>query len=119
MVNDGYIAFDDVGRDRDNEAVLCHTNKPECCGTMPVLGNWFFPNGSTVRHYSNIGDAPPFFTRNRGQKVVRLYIIKRSSTRTLEGGRFRCVVPNATNINITHYVNICTFLPVVIGFCKL
>ena len=115
MDNDGYIAFDLLD---SGGKIMCNTNYSNCCNSgsdgqgstvRPPLGNWYFPDGSTVSSRNEIGDATPSFVRNRGDKVVRLFRVATMSSPP-QRGRFHCVVPNNQSINQTYYVNICKLL---------
>ena len=124
MANNGYIDIDLIGvRMNDNLAsiantsVICHTNRVACCGMAhsmngAALGNWFFPNGSTVLGFNANGgeDAAPFFARNRGHMVVNLYRVNSETDYPSQRGHFCCVVPDLSLINQTHCVSICMFL---------
>ena len=94
---------DDIG-EGDN-ALLCHTDKADCCTNMRGqvrAGEWYFedmrvgPLGNPTRNN--------LFYRNRGTRVVRLNL--RGSPPRSERGRFRCTVPDANNITQTLFVNI-------------
>ena len=127
VTNNGYIAIDLIGVRLVNNpasvvstAVLCHTNLPseQCCGsrngTKPTSGNWFFPNGSTVLGFNTNGgeDGAPFFARNRGENVVRLYRVDNETAYPPQRGQFCCVIPysQSSTVNRTYCVNICIFL---------
>ena len=125
VTNNGYIAFDMIGDRTDQDrTVICHTKLIACCHIDVVtltnrngtaLGNWFFPNGSTVLSFSASGGeaAAPFFASNRGRSVVRLYRVNNEMVYPSQRGRFCCVVPDTSGINRTHCVNICMFLYIV------
>lgn len=58
-------------------------------------------NGSVV-----LSDAPVGgYLRNRGVGVVRLY--RELFSGPDERGRFQCKIPDAMNVNLTLYANIC------------
>ena len=115
--NDGYIA---IGLLDSNERIECKTNLDHCCNNITTMtgpvGNWYFPNGSIVLHRSDIGDAPPYFMRNRGKKVLRLFIVENDTVMSSppQRGRFHCEVPNSSNITQTYYINICMLFPSII-----
>ena len=98
--NDGFVNAKDIGVD----PLLCLTNATECCGNAQggTKGDWFFPNGTTVasfsENYYGANYDNGFFSRNRGQSVVRLNQRHNASER----GRFSCEL-----LNSTIYVNIC------------
>ena len=96
IAHDGYVDVDDIGDENEN-ALLCHTNKTDCCrDNNAAISNWFFPNGTRV------GSRDYNFLRNRGPSVVRLLRVGTPIGR----GRFYCVVPNANDLVQTIFVNI-------------
>ena len=98
IANNSYVAVDDIGEGDD--ALLCHTNKIDCCRNPYYYGEWYYPSGIQVGIYGHYYDE---FYRNRGTRVVRLNYRQGSFT---ERGLFRCEVPDASNINQRIYVNI-------------
>ena len=120
MSENGYIAFDSIGRRGNTEAVLCHTNNQSCCAKgQAIPGDWYFPNGTAVESYTTnserLGTSHPFFARNRGTNpsVVRLYHNSHPSSNAIaeERGCFSCKIPDAAGNLQTLHVNICTLLP--------
>ena len=99
---------DDIG-EGDN-ALLCYTNKTDCCGLPNRAGEWYFP-GNEDMIVGTLGMPPRnnLFYRNRGQSVVLLH--RRGSPP--ERGRFRCEVPDANNITQTLFVNIGMYQTIV------
>ena len=88
----------DVGNNNDN-ALLCRTNETDCCGGENRTGEWYLPNGTVVGSFGDNGGniKNDFFSRNRGQSVVRLNQYNSPSER----GRFSCEL-----LGDTIYVNI-------------
>ena len=87
----------DIGS-TDNNALLCHTNRPASGGTSG--GYWFAPDGENVGGIAST-DVPGF-ERNRAPMIVRL----RSNDGTPEEGIYRCEVEDADNITQTLYVGL-------------
>ena len=112
--NNSYVDVNQIGEGgaggpSDAEGVLCLTNKVDCCASSQVpgggvLGDWFFPNGTPVGSKSPNADAgrTDFFFRNRFESVVRLLRVGNPP----ETGLFRCVIPDANNVNQSLYVNV-------------
>lgn len=102
IANDGYVDADQIGY--DGTALMCHTNKTDCCGhPHDRAGHWYYPNGTQVDSYTNnILKASDFYSRDRRNSVVRL----RTVGHPPERGRFYCEVPDANGRNQTVYVNI-------------
>ena len=105
IANDGYVNVDDIG-EGDFNALLCYTNKTDCCRGNRA-GEWFFPNRTRIgTRVDNDGTGhTSYFFRDRGEHVVRL---KRADYPS-ERGRFYCEVPNIQNVDQTIYINIGMF----------
>ena len=105
IANNSYVDVDDIGE--ADAALLCHTNKIDCCRFFRE-GEWYFPNSSQVQteawHYSS--GFSEFFYRNRQEQAVRLN--RRGNP--LERGHFHCVIPDANYVNQILNVNICELL---------
>ena len=104
--DDGFVTASDIGV--SNDGLLCLTDETNCCGNSepgPVIGDWYFPNGTRVDDFNNNGGSinNDFFSRNRGPSVVRLHRFNSPSER----GRFRCEL-----LGDTIYVNICEYMRV-------
>ena len=99
--NNSIMTLDDIGEGGD--ALLCLTDLTACCrggptsGNRPVLGNWYFPNGTRVPSGSMQWD----FHRTRGQSVVRL-LRRRGGV----SGIYRCEIPGAMNVIQTIYIGV-------------
>ena len=100
IANDSYVDVDDIGSGGD--ALLCHTNKTDCCGELPNRAGEWYPGYSEdtvgTQRTSNYE-----FYRDRGPQVVRLNHRKGFSPAR---GRFRCEVPDANYNMQTRYINI-------------
>ena len=94
--NNSNVILENIGEGGD--ALLCITSLTVCCHQNntggPVLGNWFFPNGTEV---SSSGEM--FITR--GQMVVHL-------NRRRDGveGIYRCEIPDAMDVIQTIYIGV-------------
>ena len=84
----------------DDAALLCHTNKTDCCDKPNKAGEWYYPNGTIVGIKAKSQDG---FYRNRGTQVVRL---NRHNGSFTERGLFQCEIPDSNNMNQTVYVHI-------------
>ena len=115
IANNSYVNIDSIGSD-DASALLCHTDKTDCCNATlspngTTEGNWYYTNGDAVgTHDENEGSALTMddmsatsFTVNRGPSEVRLLLANSPQ----EGGNFYCEVPDADDISQMLYVNIC------------
>ena len=91
--NNSIVILEDI--DEGDDALLCITNYTACCRPK-ALGNWFFPNGTTVPSASE--EKWDIF-RDRGQMVVRM-------NRRGGGveGIYRCEIPDAMNVIQTIYI---------------
>ena len=98
--NNSCVTLEDIGEKDD--ALLCMTNLTACCGqsgNKSVLGNWFFPNGTSVPRNGMQWN----FYRTRGQMVVRL-----NRRRGGVDGIYSCVIPDSMNVNQTIYIGMYT-----------
>ena len=102
-LNNSCVPLEDIGE--GNDALLCMTNFAACCRPpytgeyWSALGNWFFPNGTSVPASYSLSD----FYRTRGEMVVRLNRIRGG-----EEGIYRCDIPDSTNVTQTLYIGIYT-----------
>ena len=97
-LNNSIISLQEVG-EGDN-ALICHTNKQDCCDTLPNrLGEFYYPNGEQVP-IRNRGDE---FYRQRGDGEI--YLNRRIET-TSPVGRYSCVIPDATQVSQTLYIDL-------------
>jgi hypothetical protein len=101
IANNSYVGVDDIGEGDD--ALLCHTNKPDCCHYIfNRAGEWYYPDGTRVGLKYDYDE----FYRNRGIGIVRLNHQQEIFTAR---GRFRCEVPDASSMNQILFVNIGMF----------
>ena len=104
--NNGYVLASSIGYD----GILCNTDRSNCCRASDnpnggAQGHWYRPSGDEVLSYTEEranNPREPFFARNRGSGIVRLYPDANPSER----GQFRCEIPNASGDTETRYVNI-------------
>ena len=83
-----------------DNALLCKTNKLDCCGTRPNrFGEFFYPNGVQVA----IRIAGQDFYRNRGDQLIRL---NRRGGANPPTGKYFCVIPDADGVTQKIFVNI-------------
>lgn len=90
--------MDRVGEGEDG-ALICKTDKMDCCGTNPNrFGQFYYPHGDQVP-IKSVGHS---VYRNRGDQVIRL---NRRDGATPPTGKYRCEIPDASgeiqNIYIT------------------
>jgi hypothetical protein len=84
------VSITDVGE--NDAAVLCMTDKEECCIYPPGrAGEWYYPSNEVVGHMGTVGD----FYRNRGRGVVRL---NRRNNAMMPTGSFCCEIPDRDNV---------------------
>ena len=102
--NNSNILITDVG-EGDGGALVCHTDVEECCGSNETnnnmaLGEWFYPDSSTVNIISATNDN---FLTNRDIRLVRL---NRRGDTTSPTGKFCCEIPDASYTLIKMCVNL-------------
>ena len=97
--NNSIVALEDIGE--YDTALLCMTNFAACCRSQdgPVMGNWFFPNGSRVLNRDRLRD----FDRTRGQMVVRMH-----RRRGGVEGIYHCEISDSMNVIQTIYIEVYT-----------
>jgi hypothetical protein len=96
--NNSVVSISDIGE--GDEALLCKTDKVECCGTIPNrFGEFYYPNGVGVP----IRNQQQGFYRNRGEKQVRL---NRRRGIVSPTGVYRCEIPDSNNVMQKLFVNI-------------
>ena len=51
--DNGFVDFNQ--RAKGDWEVLCHSDNQNCCNKTTRLGEWFYPNGSKVLIFTDIG----------------------------------------------------------------
>ena len=98
MNNSANVALSEVGEGEN--ALLCKTNKENCCGASPNrFGEFYYPNGIKVP----VAKRQQGFYRNRGEKVIRL---NRRDGVTSPKGKYRCEIPDANGMMQNIYINL-------------
>ena len=88
--NNSVIKVNAIGE--GEEALLCKTDKVECCSTTPNrFGQFYYPNGVKVP----IRKAAHGFYRNRGNQLVRLNRRRGVISPT---GMYCCEIPDSSNV---------------------
>ena len=83
--------------------LVCTTDRMPCCQDQPQFGEWYFPNGSQVKHRA---DGAVAFHRSRDNDG-NVNLFRTHHNVTSPTGRFCCEVEDATRTNQTLCVNIC------------
>ena len=100
---------EDIGEDED--ALLCNTDKINCCTNMKGeirAGEWYYPSGNSVGiKIMKMKQEQDEFYRDRGMQVVRLH---HRQGRVVERGRFQCAIPDVNNVTRSIYVHIGKFI---------
>ena len=104
--NNSCVTLEDIGEGED--ALLCMTNLATCCqasysGTGSALGNWYFPNGTTIsRKIVNVpSEVQRDIYQSRDQSVVLL-----NRRRGGVAGIYRCEIPVSTNVTQSIYIGV-------------
>ena len=104
------MTLEDIGEWDD--ALLCLTDQPACCKSPftdelgpPVMGDWFFPNGTRLPSESvNTSSGLQWdFFKDRDQSMVHMH--RRQSGAT---GIYRCEIPNSVNVTQAIYIGVYT-----------
>ena len=94
------MTLEDIGEGCD--ALLCKTNQS---GTGSALGEWFYPNGTTIftEIVNETTQEERDIYRTRNLSVVRL----NRKTGGVEG-IYRCEIPDSLNVSQTLYIAVNT-----------
>ena len=104
--NNSIVTLEDIG-EGDDASLLCVTDQPACCHPYytgeigSALGNWFFPNGTRILHYTT-GTRWDFY-RTRGQMIILMH-----RRRGGVDGIYSCEIPDAMNVTQTIYIGVYT-----------
>ena len=102
-MNDSTIGITVLGTAEIQPHLVCTTDRMPCCQDQPHYGEWYFPNGSQVKHKTEGAVA---FHRNRDNDG-NVHLFRTHYTIKSPVGRFCCEVEDATHTNQTLCVNIC------------
>ena len=87
-LNNSVIAIERIGE--NDQALICHTDKVECCATRPNrFGEFHYPNGVLVP----VAKRAHGFYRNRGSQLIRL---NRRPGVVSPTGVYRCEIPDSS-----------------------
>ena len=101
--SDSTISINDISMSLNQPHLVCTSDRRPCCQEQPQYGEWYFPNGSQVKHRTEGAVA---FNRNRDNDG-NVNLFRTRHTVTSPTGRFCCEVEDATHTNQTLCVNIC------------
>ena len=87
-----------------DNALLCVTDRENCCSGANRFGEWYYPDGRRV----NIQSAGEAFYRNRGSRVVRL---NKASNTVTPTGHYSCEILDANGITQTIFINVTGKIP--------
>ena len=101
--SDSTVSISDISMSENQPHLVCTSDRMPCCQNQPQYGEWYFPNGSQVKHSS---ERAVSFHRNRDNNGnVNLFRVMDNSTPLV--GRFCCEVEDTTHTNQTLCINIC------------
>ena len=103
--NNSVFLMTDIGA--DDSALLCVTDRVNCCDQPNRIGEWFYPNGAPV---PNHGTGENFY-RNRGSQVVRL---NRRNSALSPTGKYHCMIPDASGTSQILTANIIGTVTVIV-----
>ena len=83
--------------------VMCTSDRMPCCHDPPRYGEWYFPNGSQVKHKS---EGAVTFHRSR-DNFGNIHLLRIGTNVLSPSGKFCCEVEDATGRNQTLCINIC------------
>ena len=96
--NNSFVTVTEIGE--GGNSMKCITDRMHCCRRYDRLGEWYFPNGSSVP----IPYAATSFYRLRSDGYI--YLNRLNSNITDPIGQFCCVLPDATNVYQTLCINL-------------
>ena len=97
--NGSTISIDDIGE--GSSALLCHTDRTDCCSGANRYGEFIYPNNVAV----GILSAGEAMYRNRGIQMIRLNR-NRNSPLSPQTGLYRCVIPDSNGVPQSISINI-------------
>ena len=96
--NNSNLSLTSIGKDQD--ALICKTDKEDCCATPPNrVGEFYYPGGVQVP-IRKLGGA---FYRTRGNQEI--YLNRRAGFNS-PSGVFRCDIPNSSGMMQTIYITL-------------
>ena len=108
LINDSNIAINNIQTSLDaihsHLILVCTSDRMPCCEADPQYGEWYFPNGSQVKHKDEEGAVA--FHRRR-DNAGNVYLLRISINAMVVSGKFCCEVEDATGRNQTLCINIC------------
>ena len=106
--NNSIIPITEIGQSSNNKALQCVTDKISCCRAKATrAGEWFFPESGETVPIKDFVNTTTFYRNRRNDGTVNLNRVDNNVT--MPTGKFCCVVPDATNTNVTVCANIGTF----------
>ena len=107
LINNSNIAINNIqtsfSPSHSHLLVECTSDRMPCCQNSPQYGEWYFPNGSQVKHRQEGAVA---FHRSRDD-AGNVYLLRTNHTVLSPSGKFCCEVEDATGRNQTLCINIC------------
>ena len=109
--NNSVIIITDIGTETTwTSPLVCLTDFRPCCrgryaADQPVVGEWYYPNGSMVPGRNGFGQIYAFF-RARGENDGTVNLFRRNNGITSPFGRYCCEIPDISNIFRTLCVNL-------------
>lgn len=96
--NNSAISIEDVGEGRN--ALLCKTDKEDCCRVQPNrYGEFYYPNGTQVP----IRTQQHGFYRQRGEQQI---LLNRRDGIVSPTGKYRCKIPEASGAFVNIYITL-------------
>ena len=92
--NNSILNVEDIGE--GDHALACQTDRSPCCFSQYRIGEWYYPNGTTV---PIMGEEASFY-RNRND-AGQVLLNRRNHEADYSTGLFCCVLPDTSNITHT------------------
>ena len=104
MINDSSIAIVNIQTSTNQGHLVCTSDRMPCCRHPIQYGEWYFPNGSQVKHKKKEGAVA--FHRSR-DNYGNVHLLSISHPARSPSGKFCCEIEDATGRNQTLCINIC------------
>ena len=103
LINGSSIAINVIRTAQHLVHVVCTSDRMPCCHDPPRYGEWYFPNGSQVKHKT---EGAVTFHRSR-DNFGNIHLLRIGTNVLSPSGKFCCEVEDATGRNQTLCINIC------------
>ena len=94
------IVYENTDDGEEASSLVCHTDRPDCCQTNGVEGEWYLPGGSPA------SDGKNFVVTRSDDGTIDLNYENDDVMSPWPIGLFCCTVPDAVNVIQTVCIDI-------------